>query len=252
MSEVKPPPPPPPTSPVQKPEVKEKKGVSPLLKWGCVGCGCLAILLVIAGILIAIVLPSLKKEVGVKKEEVKKELEVKKEEVKKEVTEEEAEKEVPKGFLTYTNATYGITIVYPEDWEKKTGEMGTVVAFLSLREGASDDFRENVNIAIQDLSAQPMTLDEYTNLSLSQLDQYIQNPNVIESSKTTLDGNPAHKLVYTGEMEQQDVRYLLKWLQVYTIKGDKLYLITYTSKEDSYSDYLDNVQKMIDSFQIIY
>lgn len=251
MSEFKPPPPPP-TSPVEKPEVKEeKKGGSPLLKWGCIGCGCLAILLVITGILVALVLPSFKKEVGVKKEEVKKEVTVKEEKPQEEVTEEKVEKKVPEGFLTYTDATYKISLIYPKDWEKKVGKMGTVVAFLSPPENASDEFRENVNIVIEDISSQPMTLDEYTNLSLNQLDQFVQNPNILESSEDTLSGIRAYRLVYTGEMESNGNVYALKWLQVYTIKNNKVYMFTYTSAEDSYSDYLDSVEEMIDSFEIM-
>jgi serine/threonine-protein kinase len=236
---------------VEKPQVQEKKGGSPLLKWGCIGCGCLAILLVIAAILIALVLPSFKKEVGVKKEEVKKEVTVKEEKPQEEVTEEKVEKKVPEGFLTYTDATYKIKLVYPKEWEKKVGELGTIVAFLSPPESASDTFRENVNIAIEDISSRPMTLDEYTNLSLSQLDQFVQNANVLESGEDTLGGIRAHRLVYTGEMESNGKIYTLKWLQVYTIKNNKVYMFTYTSAEDSYSDYLDSVEQMIDSFEIM-
>jgi hypothetical protein len=40
-------------------------------------------------------------------------------------------------------------------------------------------------------------------------------------------------------------------MQVWTIKGDKAYHITYAADADRYPDYLPSVQKMIGSFEIV-
>ena len=40
-------------------------------------------------------------------------------------------------------------------------------------------------------------------------------------------------------------------MQVWTIKGDKAYHITYAANADRYSDYLPSIQKMIGSFEIV-
>jgi hypothetical protein len=66
------------------------------------------------------------------------------------------------------------------------------------------------------------------------------------SNDTTLAGgnNPAHKITYT-------VATGLKTMAVYTIKGDKAFILEYiTGSEATYSSYLPIAQKMIDSFQI--
>ena len=154
--------------------------------------------------------------------------------------------EPPTGLLTYDSPDYGIRIKYPADWTKEEQVMGAVVAFFAPREGASDVLQENVNILVQDLSAQPMTLDEFTELSVGQTEQLITDASILDSSAATLGGNPGHKLVFTGKQGEYD----LKWLQVWTIKDDKAYIISYTAEIDTYSAFLKTAEEMIESFEI--
>ena len=150
-------------------------------------------------------------------------------------------------FLTYDSSAYGIRIEYPSDWTKNEQVMGTVATFLSPQESASDIFKENVNVIVQDLSTQPMTLEEYTELSVGQVEQFITDANILDSSVTTLDGTSAHKVVYTGKQGQ----YSLKWMQVWTIKDNTAYVLSYTAEANKYNDFLDTAQEMVDSFEII-
>ena len=120
------------------------------------------------------------------------------------------------------------------------------VAFVAPRENVSDIFQENVNIIVEDLSDQPMTLDEYTELSVQQLEQSVTDLNILDSSPFTLTDIPGHKVVYTGKQGQYD----LKWMQVWTVKNDKAYVISYTAETDTYSAFLGTAQEMIDSFEI--
>ena len=83
-----------------------------------------------------------------------------------------------------------------------------------------------------------MTLEEYTNTQINLLEE-----NLLESSTTTLAAIPGYKIVFTN-IEG------LKTMQVWTIKDDKAYIITYVAKEEHYENDLQIVQKMIDSFEI--
>jgi len=38
-------------------------------------------------------------------------------------------------------------------------------------------------------------------------------------------------------------------MQIWTVKGDNAYLITYKAEPGQYSKYLPTIQKMVDSFQ---
>ncbi len=152
----------------------------------------------------------------------------------------------PKNFLTYENGSYGVRIKYPQEWTKTEGAMGTVVVFLSPKQNDSDPFQENLNIIVQNLPAST-TLNVVTEETINQVKQLIQNATIIESTDTTLAGVPAYKIVYSGKMRE----YTLKWIQIWTVKNNKMYSITYTAEINSYSYYLDVIQKMIDSFEII-
>ena len=100
-------------------------------------------------------------------------------------------------FLTYTNHDHGVEILYPMDWEILENFMGTIASFLSPQESPKDDFRENLNILVQDLTNQPMTIEEYTQLSLAQLEQIMTKFKITDPiSVSTLVGYPAHRLTY--------------------------------------------------------
>lgn len=150
-------------------------------------------------------------------------------------------------FLTYDNPEYRIEIRYPSDWSKTEQVMGATAAFLSPQEGTSDDFQENVMINVQDISASPMTLEQYTQLGINQIKQIITDASIIESNTTTLGGNLAHDLVFTGKQGQ----YNLKWNQVFTVKNNKAYVLTYTAKMNTYDNFLEAAKEIKESFRWI-
>ena len=147
-------------------------------------------------------------------------------------------------FLPYENSARGIRMMYPANWEKLENVMGSIVAFRSPQEGASDRFREGVNVVTEDLPA-GVTLDAYTNVSLTQLRNIITDFNLTESSPTTLSGNPAQKIVYTGKQGTYD----LKFMQVLCVKGGKGYVISYVAEASEFSAYSQRAQQIIDSFE---
>ncbi|MBU0958322.1 MAG: hypothetical protein KKB31_00095, partial [Nanoarchaeota archaeon] len=148
-------------------------------------------------------------------------------------------------WSTYENSAYGITINYSSDWQKNESIPLNVVTFAYYPEQNTLSSAV-LSIMIYDLSSQPMTLEEYTQFSLNQLEQDIFNYDQIEVAATVLAGGPAEKVVYTGEMSQT----LLKFMQIWTIKNNKVYLISYVAPAQLYSDSLSTIQKMIDSFEI--
>ena len=148
-------------------------------------------------------------------------------------------------YLIYGNSN-DFEIAYPKDWSMKEGVMGTTVMFLSQLENQNDKFRENVNIVVQDLSKQPMSLDEYTNLSLMQLKRIITDINITTSEKTKLANCDAYMVVYTGKQGQ----YNLKLMQIWTIKNNNAYIITYTAENIGFDKYGELVNPMVNSFVI--
>ena len=149
-------------------------------------------------------------------------------------------------FLTYENPAEGIKIQYPSSWTKDESGLNVVV-FISPQESVSDMFQENTGIGIEDLSAQPMTLDQFTKLTVADITEMVSSENILESTATTLDGNPAHKLVYNRKSGADTY----KFMQIWTIKNNRVYIISYVAETDNtYSNFLVTLTKMIDSFEI--
>ena len=159
-------------------------------------------------------------------------------------------------FLTYQNSTYGIKIQYTSDWLYKesntsNSSVQTVVTFVSpnLVTAAPigiDKSLAALTIAVQSLPFHNLPLNTYTNLNVNTLRQSEPGFQLLMSNDTTLAGgnNPAHKITYT-------VATGLKTMAVYTIKGDKAFILEYiTGSEATYSSYLPIAQKMVGSFQI--
>ena len=165
---------------------------------------------------------------------------------------EETPKSTPKSTQTqaltsvYDSPAYGIRIAYPHDWTKQEGLGGTVVTFLSPKESDSDLGTENLSISWEDLSAQPMTLNEYTQKTISQLQQIITDYHIIDSGETALADRPAHEVVFTGKQGQ----YMVKVRVVWAVENNKAYIITYAGEESNYANYQEIVDQMIDSFEI--
>ena len=55
------------------------------------------------------------------------------------------------------------SVQYPNDWAKEI--RGNSILFLSPLNGSGDRFKENVNLMLQDLSQQPVTLEQYTDIT---------------------------------------------------------------------------------------
>jgi hypothetical protein len=82
-----------------------------------------------------------------------------------------------------------------------------------------------------------MTLEQYTNTQINSIEGQI-----LESNVTTLGNLLAHQIVFTN--------IGLKKMQVWTLKDDKVYAITYVAEEEDYEKDIQIAQRMIESFEI--
>jgi hypothetical protein len=148
-------------------------------------------------------------------------------------------------MLEYSDESSGVKLSYPNDWTTVSDAEGIVVGFLAPSVNPWDSFLANVNVVVEDLSYDPMTLDEYADYGLYQLD--LAGFYVLQMEETTVAGSPAYRVLYEAYDETLD----LKWLQVWTVKDNRAYIITYTAKQDQFRDHLSDVEDMIRSFEIV-
>jgi PsbP-like protein len=162
------------------------------------------------------------------------------------------------GFQTYQNNIFGIKIRYPDSWSVRSypynnANNNTVVGFYSPSKtasqlgnisGVSGHFIPYLDIFAFD--SKNMSLDKIINGRINR----IQNTSdfVLDSKPFTLKGNySAYMLVYSAITGGDE---FFKKMQIYTIFGNKVYLITFTAQEALFSNYLPTVRKMVDSFEI--
>jgi serine/threonine-protein kinase len=149
----------------------------------------------------------------------------------------------------YDNTVYGISIKYPENWEQ-TGTpdriTGNLVKFMSPKENDADTYTENLNLIVQDLPESRRELEQFTTFYLDEIKQYHQGFQIIAQDKKLLANQPANQVIYT--LTEEGIN--LKRLQIWTIKNNKAYIITYTADGDKYTKYLSTIQTMINSFAI--
>jgi len=146
------------------------------------------------------------------------------------------------GYETFE--TNDFSIHYPAGWSVGDKKAGVLAYFLSPLESAKDEFSENINIMTQDLSEHPMTLKEYTDLSLKQIQTLATHGKLIESKTIQTANGEAQRLVYKAD----NGKFHLQFMQLYIVKKEKVYLITYTAETKNYKKYLPKVSDAMNSF----
>jgi len=138
-------------------------------------------------------------------------------------------------------------IKYPSNWEvNRSGEMGTSFILFSPLSNKSDNFKENINLLIQDLTGYDLTLDQYAEISEGQIKTMVTNGKIILSERNKQETLAYQKVIYSG---RQGV-YNLKYEQFYWVIHDKAYVLTLTCKEAEFDNYQDIGEKILESFEI--
>jgi len=150
-------------------------------------------------------------------------------------------------FQTFKFLEHGFKIDYHPHWN--IGEFpGTLLAFLSPLVGPEDQYRENLNITREELPNANISLEHYINLSIEQLKRGLTNFRLLESSSAaSLAKGKAYKLIYNGTSGI----FYLKFMQIFTIMDNLVYIFTYTAENNHYDEFLDDAKKMIKSFRPI-
>ena len=154
-------------------------------------------------------------------------------------------------LLSYENPTYGITIQYPSNWMTSTNQLPTynsIIGFYSPLESLSDVLPVEFALSITTYTNN-ISLDEYTKITRTALEQ--QGMEISESSATTLAGNPAHKITFSpGDQIAQNSPVVFKFMQIFTIIGNKVYSLSYNAEASKFSTHLNTIQQMLDSVKI--
>ncbi len=139
--------------------------------------------------------------------------------------------------------TYSIT--YPKGWELKPKFMGTDTMALSQPEGASDTFRENMNVVIEPVQIKDKKA--YYEANLRTMKAQMKGFKLISSTDIKLSsGIQATDLIYLHGMGGINA----KNRAVFMYENRSGYVITATAKPSTFKKFNPQFEKVIQSFKL--
>ncbi|OCR02870.1 hypothetical protein BCD67_16470 [Oscillatoriales cyanobacterium USR001] len=155
----------------------------------------------------------------------------------------------PEKLLTYENSQHGFKIKYPDRWQAQELENTVISDVVKLQPPKKSDVDINsgdVVVTVEDFKAKPMSMEEFTEASHKQIKSSIENVEILEDGSAMLANTKAHKIVFMAKDEENNV----KTMQVWTVKNNRAYIITYKAKQESFLDNLSSAEKIISSLEI--
>lgn len=149
------------------------------------------------------------------------------------------------GWQTYVDSLGKFKIAYPDDWITKNNHNSIV--FISPKENDNDSFQENVNIILQDLSNNRMTLDQYTSLTEKQVQEHLGSSAIKSIMDRTLAGVRAKELIFDMNYKGANLKVRQDWF----IKNNIAYLFTYTAETSQYDGYSKMANQIVASFKFL-
>ncbi len=136
------------------------------------------------------------------------------------------------------------SIHFPGDWELNQSDQFGTSFFLFSPLGADDQFRENVNLIIEDLTGLQIDLDAYTELADGQLKTVIGEFNLLESKRKKANGQSYHMVLYTGTIDGMS----LKIAQHFYVANEKAYVLTFTGEREHFDEFQETGELIMESF----
>lgn len=150
-------------------------------------------------------------------------------------------------WVYYYNADYNLRMKYPTDWTLNKDFPSSLAFFISPKDNETDDFLENVSIVVQDITDNPKNLEEYTDVYLKHLNFILKRMKITESRKDKLSKTSAYRIVYELEGSQG----ISIFTQVWTIRDNKVFIITGASTVNQYESFKKIFEAMLKSFMFI-
>lgn len=148
----------------------------------------------------------------------------------------------------YRNREYGVEMKYPFDWQldESDTDNNTIAKFFPQD---NQSYLIIPEVEIQVNQSNNTSLDKYTTNAVYQITQ-LPKGKIVDSRPIKFGAGDGHKVIYTAANPNNSIEQ--KYLQIWTIKGDRVYTITYKAKSDQYNDFIEIIEdEMLKSFFII-
>ncbi len=153
----------------------------------------------------------------------------------------------PNSLVPYQNVAAGFKLSYPQGWSKTEPAASSSEAIKTAAIFYLPTKNDAESLGVMYMPSQKgVTLDDVTSDNLNQTEEYVSagQLQMLESGATNFGGQLGYKIVYPNAAQQN-----IKTEQVWTVKNDTVYQISFSAMPDHWSEYAGNAQKVIDSFQ---
>ena len=153
-------------------------------------------------------------------------------------------------YKLFRSTPLGISVEYPDYWEKTQDNKNGIVAFVTPTEGYADDYLDNVSVQRFVLDMEGETAyNDYVKGYVSNLESTLANYNLVSETETTLGGEEAYQIVY--ESSSDDGADELRVMQLFAQLGGRVYVVTFVAEFSAYTYFLTNVEQMLSTFTFI-
>jgi len=150
------------------------------------------------------------------------------------------ENELPEGFLMATNDAVDYYFYYPAGWTLDKND-GMISAYASEQDPAT------LSVTTFNAPSDFENLDKYFNETYEELFKanFGDAAYTEKGTEILLEKYPAYRCQFVSDIAGG--KY--KFMQVMSVKGGYIYLITYTSSEENYDKYYDDMVKAVEYFK---
>jgi len=153
---------------------------------------------------------------------------------------------------TYDDPQYGIRLTYPGDWQEQSVPFmmrpkGTIIVLIAPSDLGATKMPPTLSVVAQDVKAgnNPEQLDAMQKQIIDKAGKQFGDFKLVESGAAKLGSEQARRVVYTGTKMGVSVEVM----NVVTLHNGRQYGVAYSSDPVLYSQYLPQVQRVIDSVQ---
>lgn len=145
----------------------------------------------------------------------------------------------------YRNSDYGIEMKYPFNWKLNESQDQAIAQFVPEN---AQSLLIIPQVQIEVTPAQANSLGDYTTNAVYQITQLPQSK-IIDSRPIQVGTSEGHQVTYTTVDPDNSLQ--LKHLQIWTLRGDRAYNITYQAQVDQYDNFVETVEaQMLQSLKI--
>lgn len=144
----------------------------------------------------------------------------------------------------YTDPVSQVSFAYPQDWNLLTGGDNPYLV-ATVTSPNIKEYTPSFNVTKEKVD-ETLTLDAYVEKTVAQLKEVIIDFSQESVESTTIDGQPAKKMIFHG-------RYLdrqFSWEQVYAMKNHTIYVMTYLAPSEEFTGYKSQIDASFETFSM--